>query len=151
MKLNARITIVLIPDVNVLIYASREESPNHLAYRDWLQALALGDESFGLSEFVCSSFLRIVTNPRIWDPPTPTELAVEFVAALRERPNCVLVSPGARHWGIFADLCVSLGLQGNVIADAYLAALAIESGNEWVTADRDFRRFPGLRVRHPLG
>ena len=141
---------MLIPDVNVLVYASREESHEHLAYRDWLQSVAQGNESFGLSEVVCSSFLRLVTNPRIWNPPTPMDVALDFIEALRERPNCVLVSPGPRHWGIFAELCRQLGLGGNIVADAYLAALAIESGNEWVTADRDFRRFPGLRWRHPL-
>ncbi len=141
---------MLIPDVNVLIYASREESPDHPAYRAWLQSLALGNESFGLSEFVCSSFLRVVTNPRIWNPPTPVDVALDFIQALRDRPNCVLVSPGPRHWDIFADLCRQLALRGNIVADAYLAALAIETGNEWITADRDFARFPGLRWRHPL-
>jgi toxin-antitoxin system PIN domain toxin len=141
---------MLIPDVNVLVYASREESPNHQAYRDWLQSLALGDESFGLSELVCSAFLRLVTNPRIWNPPTPTALALEFLEALRGRPNCVIVSPGPRHWGIFAGLCRRLALQGNAVPDAYYAALAIESGNEWVTADRGFAQFPGLRWRDPL-
>ena len=142
---------MLIPDVNVLVYASREESPDHVAYRDWLRALALGDDSFGLSELVCSGFLRLVTNPRLWNPPMPTDIALEFVEALRSRPNCVLVSAGPRHWGIFAGLCSQLGLRGSIVADAYFAALAIESGNEWATADRDFRRFPGLRWRHPLG
>lgn len=145
-----RITEMLIPDVNILVYASREESPDHEAYRDWLQALVVGDESFGLSELVCSGFVRLVTNPRLWNPATPTDLALEFVETLRGRPNCVLVSPGPRHWGIFAGLCRQLNLQGNIVADAYFAALAIESGNEWVTADRGFRRFPGLRWRHPF-
>ena len=141
---------MLIPDVNVLIYASREDAQDHSIYRDWLEGIVSSPEPFGLSELACSSFVRIVTHPGIWDPPTPVELAFEFINALRDSPNCVIVSPGSRHWDIFTELCLTLGLRGRMTADAYFAALAIESGNEWVTADRDFRRFPGLRWRHPL-
>ncbi|MEK7270556.1 MAG: PIN domain-containing protein, partial [Planctomycetota bacterium] len=65
-------------------------------------------------------------------------------------PNCVLLSPGKRHWDIFSGLCRKAGAKGNLIADAYLAALAIETGSEWITTDRDFARFPGLKWRHPL-
>ena len=69
---------------------------------------------------------------------------------LREQPGCVLVSPGERHWEIFTRLCKAVGAKGNLISDAYFAALAMESGAEWITADRDYARFPGLRWRHPL-
>jgi uncharacterized protein len=94
--------------------------------------------------------LRIVTHPRIFDPPTPLDIALEFIEGLRARPNCVLVAPGPRHWEIFTSLCRSTGSKGNVVPDAYLAAMAIETGNEWVTTDRGFARFTGLRWRHPL-
>ena len=73
-----------------------------------------------------------------------------FVQELRNRPNCVPVNPGPRHWEIFCRLCKEAGVKGNLASDAYLAALAIESGSEWVTTDRDYSRFPDLRVRHPL-
>lgn len=76
---------------------------------------------------------------------------MEFVSAVRDRPNAVRVSPGARHWEIFVRICRDAGARGSLIADAYLAALAIESGSELVTTDRDFSRFPGLAWRHPLG
>ncbi len=69
---------------------------------------------------------------------------------LRTRPNCVLVQPGARHWGIFERLCRESGARGNLVADAYLAALAVEAGCDWVTTDRDYTRFPGLSMRTPL-
>jgi len=69
---------------------------------------------------------------------------------LREQPGCVLVSPGERHWEIFTRLSKAVGAKGNLISDAYFAALAMESGAEWITADRDYARFPGLRWRHPL-
>jgi uncharacterized protein len=86
----------------------------------------------------------------VFDPPATIERALEFATALRVQPNVVGVSPGDRHWEIFERLCVAAGAKGNLVPDAYLAALAIESGCEWITTDRDFSRFPGLRWRHPL-
>jgi toxin-antitoxin system PIN domain toxin len=94
--------------------------------------------------------MRIITRAKIFEVPSTLDEAIGFVTALRERPNCVLISPGSRHWGIFVDLCRKVGAKGNLIPDAYLAALAIESGSEWITTDRDYARFPGLRWRHPL-
>jgi toxin-antitoxin system PIN domain toxin len=99
---------------------------------------------------VLSGFLRIVTHPRIFALPTPVGDAIEFVVALRGQPNCVPVEPGSRHWDVFVNLCREGQAKGNLVADAYLAALAIESGSEWITTDRDYARFPGLRSRHPL-
>lgn len=97
-----------------------------------------------------SGFLRIVTHPRIFTVPTPIEDAIDFVGALRGQPNCVPVEPGSRHWEIFVNLCRDGHAKGNLVPDAYLAALAIESGCVWITTDRDYARFPGLRWRHPL-
>lgn len=93
--------------------------------------------------------MRVVTHPRVFKTPTSLELALEFAATLREQPNCIPVGPGERHWGIFERLCRETSAKGNLVADAYLAALAIESGCEWVTTDRDYSRFRGLRWRHP--
>jgi toxin-antitoxin system PIN domain toxin len=76
--------------------------------------------------------------------------ALTFVRAIRDAPNAVAIEPGPRHWDLFERLCVQGGAKGNLVADAYLAALAIESGCEWITTDRDFARFPGLRWRHPF-
>jgi toxin-antitoxin system PIN domain toxin len=141
--------MVLI-DANVLVYAHRAESPDHGAYRRWLESCARSDQPFGLADMVLSAFLRIVTHPKIFRPPTPLEDALHAADILRGRPNCVRVTPGARHWEIFAALCRAVNAKGNLIPDAYLAALAIESGSEWITTDRDYSRFPGLRWRHPL-
>ncbi len=107
-------------------------------------------EPLGLSELVLSGFVRVATHPRVFSPPAPVERALDFVDALRAQPNAVIVAPGARHWAIFDRLCRAAAAKGNLVADAYLAALAIESGSEWITTDRDFSRFPGLRWRHPL-
>jgi hypothetical protein len=103
-----------------------------------------------MSELILSSFIRILTNPKAFNVPTALDDAIAAAERLRERPNCVLVSPGSMHWEIFARLCRQTEAKGNLITDAYLAALAIEVGAEWITTDRDFSRFPGLRWRHPL-
>jgi len=141
---------MLAPDVNVLVYAFREELPEHPACRGWLEETVSADGAFGLFDLVASGFLRVVTHPRVFKTPTPLDDAFSFVDELRAQPNCVVVQPSARHWGIFERVCRDAGAKGNLVADAYLAALAIESGCEWVTTDRDYSRFPGLRWRHPF-
>jgi toxin-antitoxin system PIN domain toxin len=142
---------VILPDVNVLLYAFRDAAPDHAAYRDWLERTVASDEAFALSEFVLSAVVRIATHPRVFSPPSTVTNALAFCDALRGQPNAVLVSPGPRHWDIFARLCVSAKATGNLVPDAYLAALAIEHGCEFVSTDRDCARFAGLRWRHPLG
>jgi toxin-antitoxin system PIN domain toxin len=86
----------------------------------------------------------------VFDPPDPVLAALAFANAVRSQPAAVVVAPGDRHWMIFERLCGAADARGNLVPDAYLAALAIESGAELITADRDFSRFPGLRWRHPL-
>lgn len=142
---------MLLPDVNVLVYAHRQDGPEYLLYRRWLEGMVGGDAAFGMADLVLSGFLRIVTSPRVFAYPTPIDVATSFAEELRVLPNCVPVAPGPRHWSIFCRLCREAGAKGNLVPDAYLAALAIESGSEWVTTDRGFSRFPGLRWRHPMG
>ena len=135
----------------MLVYAFRVDAPQHAAYREWLDQLIQSHESYAVSDHVLSGFLRIVTHPRVFHPPAPLDAAMAFAEAVRAQPNAVPVAPGPRHWGIFRELCEAAGARGNLIPDAWLAALAIESGCEFVTTDRDFARFEGLRWRHPLG
>lgn len=141
---------MILLDVNVLVYAHRSDAPSHDRYREWLESVVNSDVAFGLSDLVLSGFLRVVTHPRVFREPSSLERALRFVAEIRERPHCVTVAPGERHWEIFTRLCREADARGNIVADAYLAALAIESGSEWITTDRDYARFPGLRWRHPL-
>jgi toxin-antitoxin system PIN domain toxin len=141
---------MILTDVNVLVYAHRADAPSHLAYREWLEALINGDPAYGFSELVLSGFLRVVTHPRVFNPPSDLDSAYSFAHAIRSQPNAVLISPGPRHWDIFKRLCELAGVKGNLVPDAYLAALAIESGCEWITTDRDYSRFPGLKWRYPL-
>lgn len=138
-----------LPDVNVLIYAHRADAPEHLRYAAWLRTLAAAPEPFALSASVLAGFLRIVTNARIFDRPTPMATAAAFCQRLVERPRAVMIAPGRQHWDIFVGLCADI--EGPLVSDAYLAALAIEHGCELITTDSDFARFAGLRWRHPLG
>jgi hypothetical protein len=137
-------------DVNVLVYAFREDAPRHAEYHQWVQSLVSSDEAYAVSHHVLSGFLRVVTHPRVFHPPTPLEPALAFATAFRDASNATLVAPGGRHWDIFTQLCRETDARGNLIPDAWLAALAIESGCEFVTTDRDYTRFPRLRWRHPL-
>ena len=137
-------------DVNVLVYAHREDTVDHAAYRSWLAEVILSDQAYGMADIVLSGFLRIVTHPKVFNPPSEFASALAFAEYIRHQPNCILVAPGPRHWEIFVRLCQNAGAKGNLVPDAFLAALAIESGSRWITTDRDFSRFPGLNWRHPL-
>jgi predicted nucleic acid-binding protein len=86
----------------------------------------------------------------VFRTPTPLTDAIEFVEILRSMPQTVLVQPGRRHWDIFTQLCLESRASGNLVPDAFLAGIAIESGSEFVTTDRDFARFPGLTWSDPL-
>jgi len=141
---------VILSDVNVLIYAHREDAADHRRFRRWLEDVIASQEAFGVADLVLSGFMRVVTHPRIFNPPTPLAAAVEYCDFVRRQPNAVIIAPGDRHWQIFTDLCSRGRVRGDLAADAFLAALAIESGCEWITTDRDYSRFPGLRWRHPF-
>ncbi|MHB1537302.1 MAG: TA system VapC family ribonuclease toxin [Solirubrobacteraceae bacterium] len=136
--------------MNVLVYAQRGGSTENEEIGDWLQAVANGDAAFGISTLVLSGLIRVVTHPRVFERPTPLADAIDFATSLRARENCVELAPGERHWSIFTRLCAATGAVGNAAPDAYFAALAIESGSEWITTDRGFARFRDLRWRHPL-
>lgn len=141
---------MILPDVNILVYAHREDAPNHLAYREWLEDVINSDQAYGMADLMLSGFLRVVTHPRVFSPPSTLEMALAFAEGVRSQPNCVPIIPGPRHWAIFEKLCRTANVKGNLVPDAYLAALAIESGSEWITTDRDYARFSGLHWRHPF-
>jgi hypothetical protein len=141
---------MILPDVNVLVYAHREDAVDHMRYRQWLEGILQSGQPYGMSDHVLSGFLRIVTHPRIFTPPSSFRSAMDFVRQVREQPNRRIIVPGDRHWQIFTDLCQSLSAIGNLVPDVWFAALAIESDCEWITIDRDYAQIPGLRWRHPL-
>jgi uncharacterized protein len=141
---------VIACDVNVLVHAFNADDPEHDAYRSRLETLAVGPEPFGLPSVVASGFVRVVTHPKVLADPLPVSSALDLVADLRTAPAVMSLDPGPAHWRLFDDLCRRTGARGNAVPDAYLAALAIEHGCLWLSADRGFARYPGLRHRHPL-
>ena len=141
---------MILPDVNVLVYAHRRDISDHESYRLWLESVINAESAYGMSDLVLSGFLRVVTHPRVFKQPTSLADAMTFANQLRDQPNCVPIVPGNTHWRIFSRLCADANAKGNLVPDAYLAALAIEHGCEWITTDRDFSRFDGLKWRHPL-
>lgn len=142
---------MIVPDVNVLIYAFRDDQPDHRRYREWLTGALAADEPVALPGCVLSGFMRIVTNPRVFAPATPPDEAARYVEALRLAPAAVTPRLGESHVTTFLRLCVEVNAKGNLVSDAFLAAIAIELDALLLTTDRDFARFPGLRWRHPLG
>jgi toxin-antitoxin system PIN domain toxin len=140
---------MLAPDVNVLVDAFREDSPHHARVVPWWRKVVASQQPFALFEPVLAGFVRVVTHPRIFDPPAPLELALDFLAAVRAQPNALVLRSGPRHFAIFESFCRAAEARGNLVADAYLAALAVEHGCTWVTSDRDYARFPGLDWRPP--
>lgn len=138
-------------DVNILIHAFYRQSPDHRTCRAYVDDLLNGAGSFGFSNLVLSGFLRIVTNTKVFRPAAPLVKAVEFCEVIRAAPNAILLEPGPQHWDLFVDLAKRSKAAGNLIPDAYFAALAMEHGCTWVTMDRDYARFPGLRWESPQG
>jgi toxin-antitoxin system PIN domain toxin len=109
-----------------------------------------GDEPMDLFEPVMAAALRIATHPAIYKTPTPGGTVETLPAAILSAPVAVPLRSGERHWRLFLELCRNAECQGNIVQDAYLAALALEHGCRWITTDRDFARFPGLVWRHPM-
>ena len=140
---------MILPDVNVLIYAFRKDAAQHAVCRSWLETVVMGDARFGLSLMALSAVVRISTNPRAFSAPSSPDDAFGFCDDLRGQPHCQVVEPGERHWDIFKRLCIKTETRGPRAADAWFAALAIEWGCEWITLDRDYARFPELRWRVP--
>lgn len=142
---------MILIDVNVLVYACRRDAGRHLEYKTWLSGALSGPEAVGVAPESLAAVVRITTHPRIWKTPLTTKQAFAFVNAVRLAPTTVPVHPGPDHWRLFTVLCEEAGVRGNLVTDAWMAALAIEQGCTLMTTDRDFSRFRGLRHEHPLG
>jgi len=140
----------LMPDVNILVYAHREDEVINASYRRWFEELVNRAEPFALSVLVAVGFVRVVTNSKIFDNPTPAAVAWGAVEAIVAHPQCRVVYPKDAHLQLAAQLCRSTNARGKVVADAQHAAIALEHGCEWVSRDGDFARFSafGLRWTH---
>ena len=141
---------MLLPDVNILVYAQREDLPAHGSAKSWLESSLNSGEPVGLFDPTLASFLRIVTNWRIFKVPTPLPMALSFIEILRVAPAARPLNAGANHWEIFARLCRDTNAGGDDVPDAFLAALAIENDCEFISTDTGFSRFTGLKWRKPF-
>jgi hypothetical protein len=139
---------MVLCDVNVLLYAMIERSDHHARCKRLLEDLRVSGERFAVSELVLAAVYRIGTNPKVFRPTPSIDEVLAYIGAWRRHPLAVAVVPGPRHWEIFEDLVVSLGIRGSDSTDAYLAALAIEHGCEWWSTDDGFARFGRLRWRN---
>jgi toxin-antitoxin system PIN domain toxin len=140
---------MVLPDVNVLVYAFRSDSPFYPVSRAWLDGVVQRDAPFGLSPLALSAVVRIVTNPRTFAIPTSAADAFAYCDNLLAQPFATRIEPGERHWAIFRKLCLDTATRGGRVSDVWYAALAIEHGCTFVTFDRDFARFPGLTSFRP--
>lgn len=142
---------MIVPDVNLLVYAVHEESPQHVAAKRWLDGLLNGDEPVGLAWTVLVGFIRVATNPRVVaGTPISVERAIAVVDLWLARPMVTVVEPGPRHWAILRMLLAEARRGANLTTDAHLAALCVERGATLHSADGDFQRFRGLRHENPL-
>jgi toxin-antitoxin system PIN domain toxin len=141
---------MLSPDVNVLVSAFRTDAPQHLLCRNWLENALSSNQLVAISELVLSGVLRVLTHPKVFNPPTPLDDALGYTRSLLAHARVAAIRPGAGHWRCFAQLCASSHATGNRIPDAFHAALAIEHGCEWISLDRGFSAYPGLQFRNLL-
>jgi toxin-antitoxin system PIN domain toxin len=141
---------MLIADLNLLLYATNADAPQHERARRWWESAVTGDENVGLAWIVILGFVRIATNPRIMSVPLTLAQALAIVGGWLAQPGIRVVEPTDRHWRILEELLAETGAAGNLTSDAHLAALAIEHGATLCSADRDFARFERLRWHNPL-
>lgn len=138
-------------DTNLLVYAHREDSPWHDRAAQEVAALAEGQAAWAIAWPCVHEFLAIVTHPRIYNPPTPLAKAIDQVSAWLESPSLVLLHESGAYWDGLRALLSASKVTGPQVHDARVAAMCIQHGvAELWTADRDFSRFRGIKVKNPL-
>ena len=140
-----------VVDANVLLYAVNEDAPQHEVARTWLDSALGGTEAVGFAWTVVLAFLRLSTRAGLFPHPLTAEQAIEVAETWLRRPAALILTPTARHLPLLAGLLGTAGTAGNLVADAHLAALAVEHGAEITSFDRDFARFSGVRWNLPSG
>ncbi len=141
---------MIVPDVNLLIYAVNKDAPQHERARSWLESSLSGSEPVGLPWLVLVAFLRLTTNKRIFESPLTATQALDLVTGWLSQPCALALNPGERHWLILSRLLLRAGTAGNLTNDAHLAAIVIEHNACLCSADNDFRRFADLNFENPL-
>lgn len=140
---------MILPDVNVLIAAFRDDASDHSICKPWLDRVIATHSRFGIAPLALSAVVRITTNPRSYKLPSAVAEAWAFCDHLLSQPHCQIVEPGERHWDIFKRLCIDADIKGPRVTDAWYAALAIEHGCSLISFDSDYARFPDLDWRLP--
>lgn len=140
---------MILPDVNALVHAFRSDSSDHKVCRTWLVKIVNGQTDYSMSPQVLSGVVRVTTHPKVFFRPSGLNEVLRFCNILIAQPHFVIVQPGKLHWNIFTRLCTESDARGNLVPDAWFAALAIESECEWITLDRDYARFTGLSWHLP--
>ncbi len=139
---------MIIPDLNILLYALDSSSARNKEAVQWLEnAVNSGAEEIGIPWVVHLGFLRLTTNPKVFPRPLSIEAAAEWLDALEKHSAVRMLNPGPAHPGILRHLLLMLGTGGNLVTDAHIAALALEQNATVATGDRDFQRFPGLKLK----
>lgn len=141
---------MILVDANLLIYAVDADSPHHARASAWFEDLLSGTTPVALAWLVLLTFLRITTRPGIMRRPQTPEQAIGFIDEWLAQSYVSVVAPGDHHWPLLRNLLKTTGTAGNLVADAHLAALAIEHGCAVYSADNDFKRFPGVEHVNPL-
>lgn len=141
---------MIVPDVNLLVYAVNSDSPRHAVAREWFEKSMSGTRPMGLTWIVLLAFLRLTTHPGVFAKPLRAEEALAYVDEWVAHPRTRLLSPGEEHWGILRGLLRAAGTAGNLSSDAHLAAIAIAHNATLASADHDFRRFAQLDSVNPL-
>jgi uncharacterized protein len=141
---------VIVPDLNLIVYAHNADAPEHAASRAWWEALLNGTEPVAVPWAVALGFVRLLTHRAVLVTPMLPPVAVAHVRSWLAQPHVEILDPGPQHLAILDRLLTATGTAGNLTTDAHLAALAIEHQCELHSNDTDFARFPGLRWRNPL-
>jgi len=141
---------MILPDINLLVYAYNKADPQHREAKTWWEKLLNGDRPVALPWIVSTGFIRLVTHPRILKDPIPVATSTSHVRSWLEQPAVMVIEPAERFETTFLRFLDELGTGGNLVTDAYLAALAVEHQAELHSNDLDFQRFHGLRFRNPL-
>lgn len=141
---------MIVPDLNLLIYAYNEDAPGHARAKRWWEATLSATRPVGLPWVVLLGFVRLMSNRRVVDDPMPAAEAVQHCKAWLARPNARIILPGPGHLDLLADILATGSAGADLVTDAHLAALAIEHQAELHSNDGDFARFPGLRWRNPI-
>lgn len=141
---------MIVPDVNLLLYAYNDGVPLHDSARHWWEGVVNGTDRVGVPWVVAAGFVRLLTHRSVRERPATTLQAVDYVEEWFRFPNVTPLNPGAEHLTLFRRVLAAAGVGANLVTDAHIAALAMEYQAEVHSNDTDFGRFPGLRWRNPL-